>query len=240
MSAIARHAQPGITAVKENWRPFLLIQASALVVLALFYTVPSVRVGAEWLAHAKQSGGLVLAAVTTIVASVGLPELAKKLVGGRPSPRSEVVFLIGFFGMVGVIVDVLYMQLGHIFGTEVSLYNVLRKLAFDQGIFCVALSIPLTTAMFAWKEGRFNVGNTVKLLSHGGFAVRYWPVLITCWAFWIPVLSAVYSMPPDLQFWLYLFTQAAWSLLLVGISARQAELRSAVHLCRGSENELVD
>ena len=228
MASISVHAQPGIAAVKENWRPFLLIQGLALTVLVVYYTVPPVRLAAESLAHAKQAGGLALSALTTVIASVGLPALAKRLVGGRAWSRADIIFQICYFAVVGVIVDQLYRQLGQVFGTEVSLATVAKKLAFDLGFFCVFVSIPLTTVLFAWKDGRYQRRGMMELLSRGGFAHRYWPVLITCWAFWGPVLSAVYAMPPDLQFWLYLFTQAAWSLLLMGISARHIEIEPVV------------
>jgi hypothetical protein len=61
----------------------------------------------------------------------------------------------------------------------------------------------------------FNWSKTVGGLRNGGFAKLYWPLMVTCWAFWIPVLACVYSMPKDMQFVLFICANAAWSLLLV-------------------------
>ncbi|MER3496581.1 MAG: hypothetical protein C4320_07275, partial [Armatimonadota bacterium] len=54
----------------------------------------------------------------------------------------------------------------------------------------------------------------------GGLFARYIRTLIPCWAFWIPSLAAVYAMPTDLQFPLFLLVQAAWAILLVALAPR--------------------
>ncbi|MBW7929038.1 MAG: hypothetical protein H3C58_13330, partial [Fimbriimonadaceae bacterium] len=44
------------------------------------------------------------------------------------------------------------------------------------------------------------------------------PALIPCWAFWIPILICVYSLPANLQFVFALLAEAAWSILFVFIA----------------------
>ena len=81
--------------------------------------------------------------------------------------------------------------------------------------------VMFSSLLFAWEGERFSFSGTRAALSGGGFARRYFPLLITCWSFWIPVLLAVYALPLNLQYMLFLFTQAAWSLLLVHIAGKR-------------------
>ena len=181
-----------------------------------YYSMPSLQTVSERAADFKARGGYPFSALAAVFASLVLPELAKRITrtAQRIEPR-ELVFRIGFFAVIGVIVDALYRFLAMAMGTSHTWDVVLRKLLFDQFVFAPFVAIPFAAIAFLWRDVGFRFKPTMSGIRTGEFAIRYIPMLITCWAFWIPTLIAIFSMPSRLQFVLYLLTQAAWSLLLI-------------------------
>jgi hypothetical protein len=181
-----------------------------------YYTLPGFRAASEVVADAKARGGLAATALATIFASLVLPDLARAVTrtAQRIEPR-ELAFRAAFFATVGVMVDLLYRGLALLIGTTPTWDVVLRKALFDQFLFSPLVSIPLSASAFLWRDHGFRWGATLRAARGGAFVSRYVPMMITCWAFWLPTLFAVFAMPVRLQFILFLLAQAAWSLLLV-------------------------
>jgi hypothetical protein len=76
--------------------------------------------------------------------------------------------------------------------------------------------------VFLSRDVRFDWRRLLGAIRDGEFAQRYMALLITCWGFWGPVLAAVYSMPSNLQFVMFLCAQGVWSLLLVTVAVQPA------------------
>lgn len=196
----------------------MLIQATVVVLVVLYYTLPAAQAFGEVLSEWKARGGLWFPALSTALAAGLLPEVARRLAGGprtRPFSMGELAFQLGYFAFLGVLIDRLYWILGVLFGDDPTLVVVLTKLACDLIIFSALLSMPLAVFLFAWKDTGFRFGRTFQMLSGGEFRRRYVPTLVLCWLFWGPVLAALYSMPVSLQFMLALLAEAAWALLIV-------------------------
>lgn len=193
-----------------------MIQGCAFAAVAAYYASPGFGAISDAAAGAKAQGGYLFSALTTVFASVALPEIAQrftrshKRIDGR-----DLVFRIGFFALIGVIVDAFYRLMAVIFGDSAHWDVILRKVLVDQFVFAPLVSIPLSAAGFLWRDEGFRFGPTWTTLKGGAFWLRFAPMIVTCWAFWIPTLAAVYAMPARMQFVLFLFAQAAWSLLLV-------------------------
>jgi hypothetical protein len=82
---------PGIAAVKKYWRPFLLLQSVALLLVILYYTNSHIKTICDQLSRFKESGGLIFTAVAAAVAGALLPELAKAvMMGDRAITRNRV------------------------------------------------------------------------------------------------------------------------------------------------------
>lgn len=216
-------AAPGLAAVRESFRPFLLIQACAVLAACAYYLWPAFQGLSDRLQHVKSLGGLPFTALSSAFAGAVLPEFARLATRRERTEGSRLVFQLVFFAWLGVTVDLLYRLMALLFGTKVSVPVVLEKVAVDQFVFAPCVSVMFSTLLFAWEGERFSFSRTAGALSKGGFAKRYFPLLVTCWAFWIPVLLAVYALPLNLQYMLFLFTQAAWSLLLVHIAGKRRE-----------------
>ena len=79
-SPLNRHAaiQPAIAAFKAYWPAIVFVQSCALVAVISYYTIETVAHGFGRIAEWKQSGGLLFAAITTMVSGGILPELLKR------------------------------------------------------------------------------------------------------------------------------------------------------------------
>jgi hypothetical protein len=208
------------TAVVKNWRPFLLIQTAAVVLVAAYYLLPGAANATQWLADIKVRGGLLFAAVATALAGGALPELAKRLTksGNRGLKASDVAFQLAFFGFLGITIDLLYRGLAVLFGAAATPAIVFKKVLFDQFVYSPFISMILGTTLFLWKDAGFSAKQTAAAFHDGTWASRYISLLLLCWAFWIPMLACVYAMPTNLQFILFLCADGAWGLLLLSIS----------------------
>ncbi|HWD41181.1 MAG TPA: hypothetical protein VG944_20195 [Fimbriimonas sp.] len=195
-----------------------MLQACAAALVAAYYLIPSFRHSADQLQVIKLHGGLLFSALTTAFGGAFLPELARRVTLGASTPLGRLLFQLAFFAGLGISVDLLYREMAVLFGAEASIEVVLKKILIDQFVYAPCFSVLFSTLLFSWESQGFSVEKTKEALANGGFARHYFPLLITCWCFWGPVLGAVYALPVNLQFMLYLCANAAWSLLLLHIS----------------------
>lgn len=214
---------PGISAVRNNLRPFLLIQVCLIAGAISYYQLPAVQAFAENLAKTKVQSGLLGAALANIFASIVIPQTAQALSRAPLLARRDVPFQILFFGSIGMIIDLLYQVLDRIFGKDPNLVTLIQKVCADMFVSSPLLTIPFSAAMFAFHERGYSLSRTRTAFRNGGFQAIYLPMLVTCWAFWLPAVSAIYAMPnPALQFLLYLFAEAGWSLIIVHMARSEA------------------
>ena len=211
-------AHPGWNAVVRNWRPFVAIQATAFAAVVAYYAFPALPKALAGVAEFKQNAGLPFAAISTALAGVVLPDLAKRLTLRRKSTWADLLFQGLLYATIGSFVDLLYRFLGLLLGSDPSFRIVLEKVLLDQLVFSPLVSMTVSTFAFLYRDEGFNLSKTLLAIREGEFLRRYPPLLVTCWGFWGPVLAAVYAMPANLQFILFLCAQGAWSLLLVAVA----------------------
>lgn len=205
-------------AVVQNWRPFVLIQGLAIALVVAYYLVPSFQGLADAASRYKVEGGLVFSGLSTAFAGLAIPEIAKRLTLKVKTPANHMAFQVVFFAIIGIAIDLFYRLLAATVGPGHDARTVIEKVLIDQLVFSPLLSIPYSTGAFLWEEHEFSLARTGAAIRGGEFGRRYASVMVSCWAFWFPVLAAVYAMPPNLQFLLFLFAQGAWSLLLVHLA----------------------
>lgn len=216
---------PGVASVRENYRQVLLMQAAAAAIVFWYYRSPSLQIGAEQIARAKQLGGLPMAFAAGAVAGGLLPELAKLLTGKlRRFDRAwlgDTAFNGFLYGWIGVFVDLLYAALARLFGADNDPITILKKLAVDMGLFTTLVSIPFGVYLFALRAAGWNPARMARGLGRHSYRDKVLPAMIPSWAFWIPMLCAVYALPTALQFPFAIVAEASWSLLFVFIARRQ-------------------
>ena len=210
----------GVAALRRFYRPFLLIQFAAVLLIVAYHLDVRVRDACAVLAAWKVAGGLPFAAAAGAFAGGLLPEIAKLIAPGdrRLRPRASVVlFNVAFFAVNGMVVDLLYRGEALLFGADARVGTVAAKVAFDQFLF-TPLWLCVIVALFLWRQQRFSLAATAQALRGRFFRARVLPLLVPDWCFWIPMVSIVYAFPLPLQFLLFVLALGAWSLIMVFIA----------------------
>jgi hypothetical protein len=214
--------ESGLAALRRYYRPFLLIQAVAVVLVAAYYASAAVRAVCASLAAIKVAGGFPFAAISAAIAGGLMPELARLLTDrGRPvgpgrGPR--VAFNLAFFAFNGLVIDALYRLAAVLFGVGTDARTIALKTVFDQFVFN-PVWLPLIVGLYLWRQNRFQWGPTWAALRAGGFyRARVLPLMLPSWCFWIPMVVIIYALPVPLQFLLFVLALAAWSLIMVFIA----------------------
>lgn len=190
-----------------------------------YYNLPAVTSFADSLADQKAKGGLIFVFISTAFAAVILPE-AFKIASRDEQHRlfgTELAFMILVFGVNGMIVDTLYKGLGVLFGNENTFATVATKVVVDQAIAAPFLFMPYFVTVMLWRHFKFKWSAVREELRRESFFQKIWPALIVGWFFWIPALSGIYAMPQKLQFVLFLFVEAAWSLIIIHVAKSMNE-----------------
>ena len=198
----------------------LLIQFGAIALVVVYYQSQGLQNWCAELAAVKTRGGLLFSAFAGAFAGGIIPEVVKWLTsnGSKKQTWREVVCVAFYFAFMGVSVDILYTFFGHIYGTGHEPLTILRKTASDMGVFCPLIAVSSTTVVFTWKDVGFSWKRTMEAFRLGGFWDRYIKVLLPNWMIWIPVVSAIYCLPVNLQFLTAQLAEAAWSIVVVHIS----------------------
>lgn len=223
---LAEVIRPGVAAVRQNWRPFVLIQAVAAVVVAGYLLVPPFARALDVPGRWRETGGLLFVAISTIIAGVVLPETAKAVTqGGWRLDRGkgrDLAFLVFLFTCNGLLVDGFYRLLAVIVGTGNDVGTIAAKTAIDMTIFSPLIAQPMVVLLFDWRRRGFAPLATLRQVSPGWYLRRVLPLQVPGWVFWGPMVVLIYALPLTLQFVLWLFAFAAWSLVMVFIGSMPA------------------
>ncbi|MEZ5413692.1 MAG: hypothetical protein R3F03_05195 [Opitutaceae bacterium] len=176
------------------------------------------------LAGWKAQGGLALAALANVVSGGVLPELLKRVFRPpsiKPPGALELAHQFGMWAILGITVDLFYRLQGHLFGHGTDAGTLLIKVVFDQLVFSPLAGIPFIVGWFTLYEVRYSPRAWVKAMARRSTLLHGLEVWVSCLAFWPGMLLIIYSLPQALQFTLFLFGNAAYSILLIFIARRR-------------------
>ncbi|WP_269523887.1 hypothetical protein [Coraliomargarita parva] len=222
-SALQRIFGPASQAFKTYWAAILAFQLMALAVVLCYYWVDGSAEIFARIAEFKQGAGLVFAAISTLFSGGVIPEIFKFFIRPKDQPTPSVGELghqLLMWAWLGVLVDLFYRLQTHLFGEQVNWQSLLIKTSFDQLVFTPLVTIPLIVSWFMLREVHYNPAAFIKQLHPGNVGRRLLPVWATSLIFWPVTLMIVYALPPVLQFPLYLFANAAFSILMIFILRR--------------------
>lgn len=209
---------PGYFATRQNLRPFVMIQVCALGLLIAYYSSQTVRDLCETLVATKKMGGILASGLVALVAGGIVPEFAKALaMGDRTFTRdrlSRAAFAMLYFFIAGMMIDLFYRAQAIMFGSGTDMVTSLKKMAFDQFVYSVFWAVPFTAVMFCWHANGLSCSRAWNEISDRFVSRRVLPVLLPAWAYWIPMNMITYLLPVPVQFLMFTFALAAWSLIL--------------------------
>lgn len=217
--------EPGLQTLRSLWKPFVAIQAFGLaIVLSYFYWGPITALF-DQIADLKTRVGIAFAAISMPIACGLLPELFKTITGvERGWPRSRLTFMLHnalLFVVLGVVVEYFYIGLNAWLGTSKSVGTVLTKVCIDQFFYSTLFAVPAIAISFSWRNHGYNLRATTRQINTGWYLREAVPVLLVNWAYWIPMGTLMYTLPPKLTFIYGVIGNAASATLLCAIAGRK-------------------
>ena len=126
-----------------------------------------------------------------------------------------------FWMLIGMLVDLFYQFQAVLFGYGTDAGTLLCKVLFDQLVFTPFLSMPFTVLWFMLWESGYNPKRFAKTFHFKTLVRRSLEIWTVCLSFWPVMLLIVYSLPQELQFPLFLFGNAAYSILMIFVVRHQ-------------------
>lgn len=210
----------GLTAAKKNFGPGLILQGFALAVVLLYYFHPPTHHLLLKIPEFKQRLGIFFPILATAFFGGFIPfiflAVRKEIAPGRH--WANLFFLLGFWALYGLIIDFLYKAQAIMFGDQSDVATVVKKVLFDQFVFCTLFSAPFSTIAMHWKNCGFSFRRARAEFSRTLLTVELPSILISIWGVWIPAVAIIYSLPLALQFPLFNIVLCFWSLLLTALS----------------------
>jgi hypothetical protein len=208
-----------IHSIKATWAPMLIIQIANALLVYSYFKFPTITQFLNHIGILKQQGGLFFVLITGLLAGAVLPEIAK-IVTGKVKKFDKAwakhALYVGLvYSIVGLLVHYLYFAQVWLFSDSNAILPTIKKVAFDMLIFSPFLSIPFATGMFIWQKNKFKLSAWLQVITPKNYKRSVFPGLILCWAFWTPVLCAVYVLPMQLQFPVAMLCESAWTIVFV-------------------------
>lgn len=202
--------------MRMNLAPGLALQVVALFVVGSFYFWPASLGFFQTVESLKLDYGYAYSAVTTGVFGGLIPFAYLAFVGweGRSQFLGTALFFLGFWTWKGVEVDFLYRMQGVFFGEGTDAWTVVKKVVFDQFIYCPIWSAPTTALAYRWKDCGFSWKRMKASIDRKLFTQEIPSVLVSIWMVWIPGTAFVYSMPSALQLPLFTLVLCFYVLLV--------------------------
>lgn len=214
----------GFRAARANLIPGLVIQVLMVLLVLVYYFLPSARSWFQLLAAAKGQWGYGFSFAASLIAGALLPVLLKTITVQRGrfsrADLSELLFLCIFWGADGVIIDAFYRFQAVIFGSHADFPIVLKKVLVDQFIYNPLFAAPYTIGCFEFKNQGYRWRRMAHIFTADFYRIRTIPALCATWAVWIPVTSAIYALPSLLQIPLFALALSFWALLITYITSR--------------------
>lgn len=211
-------------ALKNTLVPGLVLQFFALIILLVYFFVPSAGIYFDFFGTLKTQYGYVYSFVATAFFGGLIPFVYLWLSGQLRNNRSLVavgIFYCVFWGIKGVEVDLFYRLQSVWFGAGNDVFTLATKVAVDQFIYSAFWAAPTITLTYLWLEAGFNVKAWWQALDRH-YLVRTLPtVIVSNWLVWIPAVSIIYAMPNQLQIPLFNLVLCFWVLLLAVLNARE-------------------
>ncbi|MBM4154572.1 MAG: hypothetical protein FJ221_06030 [Lentisphaerae bacterium] len=223
--------QRGLSAARRNFWPGLALQGIALALVLFYYLHAPTREVLSRIPGLKERMGLLFPLLATAVTGGLVPFLLlaarREIPAGRHA--SHLVFMLGFWAVNGLIIDVLYRAQAAVFGDQADVWTVVKKTLADQFLFCPLWSAPFAAVAMRWKDGGFSFRALRAGLTRRVFLLDTLAVLLGIWAVWIPAVAIVYSLPLALQFPVFSVVLCLWSLLLAALGGRAAAPLEELH-----------
>jgi len=212
----------GVRAARANALPALCVQSMMVLLLIAYYQHPPTHAFLNQLADLKQRLGYIYTSASAIVAAAIIPELLRIVFfqKGRIHRKNgtNLFFTIPFWGVMSITVDLFYQLQAWLFGTSTDFATVAMKVTLDQLGYTALFATPVTCILYDWKHNQYRLRGLGHVISLKYYREAVFPVLLTNWAVWIPMITVIYSLPLTLQVPIFGLALSMWVLLYTWMS----------------------
>ncbi|HQY89187.1 MAG TPA: hypothetical protein PK402_11050 [Tepidisphaeraceae bacterium] len=217
--------KPSVEQLKRLWKPFVVIQLFGLAVILAYFFWPSFARWCDSIGAIKTRWGVFFAMITMPISAGIVPEIVKTLTGVEKSFPAHRWRTIGFhlyiFAVSGVISDGFYQLLAMWPGDSRDVATVATKVALDQFVYTPFFGVPYLAFWYTLRANRFSVSRTRAMIGRRWYINDVVPLLLPCWAFWIPMCSLMYLLPPALTYLFAVTANAAAATILIAVAGRK-------------------
>lgn len=187
-------------AFTQNLKPAIALQLLAGLLVFCYYQVPATLPTFNYFAELKTHYGIRYSIISTAICGGLLPYLYLLASGNiKRQHLQQLVFYIGFWGWMGMCVDLLYSFQADLFGQGNDATTLAKKVAFDQFVYSTFYAAPFVALSLLWKEQAFCFRRWKAALNRQTFTLTIPANIASNWAVWIPAVTAIYAMPAPLQ-----------------------------------------
>lgn len=212
-----------IQAFKHNLAPGLVLWSVAVTIGLAYYYFPPAMPAFTFVAGLKSQYGLLYAVCATALFG-GLVPFSYLYLSGqiRQNPVKELLFYVTFWGIKGAEVDLFYRLQGIVFGTDNELQTVMVKTFVDQFFYAPLWVVPTISVFYLWKESGFSWSRCREHINRFFLTVTIPTIVVSNLLVWLPAVTVIYLMPPNLQIPLFNLVQCFFALVL-NILSKKAE-----------------
>lgn len=208
------------------WLPFVLLQLCAAGVVVAYFRSSGFRAFCDRLGEMKEAGGLAFAAGAMALMAGVVPEVFKALSNADQKTARQrgrdTAFNCVLYAVNGLLANWFYVLMGLWFPVG-TIGAMIAKVAIDMFVFTPFVGIPWMALMYTWREHRYRPLATVKSLGFAWYLSRVTPILLPCWAYWIPMCCLMYILPVQLTFVFGVTANAAAAVILITVASRKTE-----------------
>ena len=215
----------GLRGARANFVPGLIVQAAVVSVVLAYYFYEPARAWMGQLALLKQRWSFGFSFISGAVAGGLLPEVLVVVVFQRGRVRranfENLIFGMLLWGWQSMMVDAFYQFQAWMFGPQVDVQTVIKKMLVDQFLYTLFYATTSSLAAFDWKNQGYSFAGLGEVLTWRYFKQRTIPAAIAAWGVWIPAVCMIYSLPPLLQIPLFSLTLTFWVILFTWITRQR-------------------
>ena len=202
---------------RENVLIAFILQIFAISIVVMFYTIDNVEKAFDHIGDLKNDGGYWFSGTSTMIFGGIIPYLIF-MIKGKYSTK-DLLFACIYWFLVGLIADTLYRGMNFLFGDEVNFETVAIKASLDQFVWNPLVGVHNMVIPYYWKDVNYSFSKLKGLFTKLYF-YKIISTLIALWIVWVPCVSAVYSMPPNLQIVLFNIVVLFYSIVLESLSSK--------------------
>lgn len=210
----------GVLAARRTFYPAIAVWSLIAALSTCYYIIPASHGLFDFMVSAQKAMGVWFPSLGMGL-SVGILVELVKVAFAKPRRWTRentvnVIFNFVVFGLMGFTHHYRYAFQNEAFGSGNSFREVASKVAFDQFIWTVLVANPYQAVCYLWKNHGFSSRAVMRQMRpfRTFWGTQMLPVLITNWAFWIPMGFIIYHFPAKLQLPVSILAVTSWVMLL--------------------------